>query len=465
MKKFLSLILLICSLLFIVACGNNVEITDIQETKFIEADNKYEVVDSFKVDDGNCYYFYYLGTVDYVPLNLHDSSGIYFNGAEPELKFKLTTTDVEKSEENIKTTFEDSVSLKNSTYYKGSVSSSIIPFIEAKMEAGIILDATSSIKSTLSQSLTKSVSQQHTFEQELTYKMSKKDPSGYYFYTPVASIKFYEVIVYNPETKEIEYMTTYNEVGKALPGLFYSPTSTLDYFDFDIEFDEEKLPEFTTPKRNVNTKITLNLDANGGSCTQATWKGEIGSKYTGLPTPELDKYEFLGWSANGQIVDENSQVMSDANLVAQWKILTKKDYSVNKKFEFSKISKLNPLFLLTNSHDGDVEGQQVNLSRDFDLQALAQEGYKLKITATYNAKFADPFWADRAHYKIQFKSGSSGICTLSDYVTSDSYVSKTNISNLIELSKLNGSFSFIISTENINEITIKDMVISLEFIK
>ena len=57
------------------------------------------------------------------------------------------------------------------------------------------------------------------------------------------------------------------------------------------------------------------------------------------------------------------------------------------------------------------------------------------------------------------------IATFSENVNSSSYVSKRNISSLIHLDSVTGSLNMEISTKNVFDVTITNMVIKIDFIK
>ena len=70
------------------------------------------------------------------------------------------------------------------------------------------------------------------------------------------------------------------------------------------------------------TRLTVTLDANGGTVSPATIRVSTGQPYGQLPIPTKDGYSFLGWKINGQgeYITEQTIVTqtTDHTLVAQW---------------------------------------------------------------------------------------------------------------------------------------------------
>ncbi len=473
------ILVLILVLLFNMACNTSSsnssmtsitedkqQITHIKKSSFYEAPNKYQVIDSYLLDDGNYYYFYYLGAVDYVPLNLSNSEGVYFNGKNLELTFKLSKTNKEQSEKVLKNAIENSVSITNSTYQSTSLSADIYSMFEAKIEAGISQEVTRSISNTFTESYSEAVSKESTFEKTISYKMNENDAVGFYFYTAVASMKIYEVVIYNPTTEKIECISTYSELGAALPSLYYSPFSFIDYTNFNISFDESKLYPFTPPIATASSNITVAVDPNGTSCSIDSIACKIGSTYGELPIVEKTGYEFLGWFSNEKKIEPSSIVVSSNPLIARWKIITSGSFSSNQTVTVNSESKLNPFGLLVSGHNGKTQSAGLDIAGSFDFATLKAAGYKMRIILSYDAKQS---WNagglfGKLKYNFVFQSNNKNIITISDKVTDDSYVSKRNISEYIDLSQINGSLDYTISTENVRDLYIKNLQITIEFV-
>ena len=290
----------------------------INKSTFHESSQKYRLVDSYELGDGNYYYFYHLGTIDYIPLNLSDADGVYFGGNNLKLELKMSTIHKEQSIKDLQSAIQNSVSLTTDTYLKDSISASAFSTFEAKIEAGISNKATNSISNTFSESFSASIQNESKYEKNITYEMKPGDPVGFYFYTLVASMKVYEVVVYNPNTQTVEYMSTYNQLGAAIPGLFYSPFSFIDCSDYDITFDEHLIPSFDKPAKQVASRISVPLNANGGSCSLKTWEGQIGEVYGELPIPKRPGYVFDGWYAGGLKIEQDSPAIFSQSIDAKW---------------------------------------------------------------------------------------------------------------------------------------------------
>lgn len=434
-----------------------VEISRVSKSSFYETSNKYRVVDSYMTDDGNYYYFYYLGAVDYVPLNLSDSGGVYFDGGDLILEFTLSQTNRESSEKTLKNVVENSVDLKTTSYVKGSVGAKASIF-QANIEAGISNQATSNISNTFTESYSMAVSKESTFQKKITYKMNADDEVGFYFYTAVASMQMFEVVVYNPNTNTIEYMSTYSQVGAALPGLYYSPFSFLDYSDFEIEFDESKLPAFETPTKKVSSVVTVAVDAGGASCGVSSLDLKIGNAYGVLPEAQRNGYVFKGWYCDGQKIEADSLVVSATPIVAKWEIVTSGTFSF---FSDSKVK--------FNRHStSSTVSKSLDMANVFDIAALKKAGYKMRIVLDYKVSHYDPGFPSNPElrYNFIFKSNNKNISTISDTsFTTSSYEKKTTCSNDIDLSQVSGSINFELTTNNLWYCYIRDLLVTVEFVK
>lgn len=435
----------------------------IEKSTFYEANDKYQVVDSYVLDDGNYYYFYFLGTIDYVPLNLSTSEGVYFNGNAMELSFSLSKTDSTTSEKTITNAIQNSVSLTTSTYVKGSVDADF-GLYKSKIEAGIQCNATTGITKTATESFKEAVSRETTFEQSITYKMSQNDPVGFYFYTPIASMKVYEVVVYNPNTCKVEHMSTYSQYGAAMPGLFYSRFSFLDSIDCEITFDENKIPNFEKPTTMIDSRVTASVDANGGSCGVKSLDLNIGQPYGALPVPERHGYIFKGWKTNGASINEKTIVASGSTIVADWELRTSFSFGTEGTISVDSTSKLNPFGFLVPEMSGETRSEGVDIATYFDFDTLKAQGYKMRIVLDYDAKHGLlALWGLK--YKFNFKSNGQNVIEISDGVDSSSYVRKHNCSEYISLDKINGSLDFTVSTENVITLDVKNLSITVEFTK
>ena len=110
---------------------------------------KYQPTDSFELMDGNYYYIFYLGIIDWVPLNPASASGFYYSGKEKTSHtFSLERFVETETVDTLRTALETGVSLSTKTYVKDSVGVKA-GTLEAKVEAGIENSMTTSVKETL----------------------------------------------------------------------------------------------------------------------------------------------------------------------------------------------------------------------------------------------------------------------------------------------------------------------------
>ena len=481
-KKIVALLLVLATVFCITACdiasllegldkeqgedeGNeNININLIKGSTFSEARDKYRVVDSYILDDGNYYYFYNLGTIDYVPLNTYNAEGVYFNGSAVTLEFKMTTINKGESIREIKSAIDSSVSLSTETYAKGEISADIFSAFEAKVESGIINKNTNTVSSTCSDSFSMSISNETLYEQTITYKMDRDDPVGFYFYTPVASVRVYEVVVYNPNTGKVEHMSTYNQFGAAIPGLYYSPNSFVDFGDYDIEFDENLIPSFDTPTQTATSDITVPINANGASCEVSSWSGKIGEKYGTLPNVSMLGYNFLGWYADGIRITEDSVAIAAKSIDAYWELKTKVTYRTSGSISVNAGHKLNPFGLIIVGTTGEESASFDKILNEFDLATLKDEGYRMRIILEYDVK-RSKLAAFGLEYDINLTSGSNSIAKFHESINNSSFVSKRNYSDYIDLSRVTGSLNMELSTKNVFDVTVQNLRVTVEFVK
>lgn len=427
----------------------NTLINTIGKSTFYESNNKYNAVDSYIMDDGNYYYFYYLGAIDFVPLNLSTAKGVYFNGSNLSLEFSFSSTNIEQEQRTLKNTIENSIELTTKTYKEVSISHTTRSSFEAKINKGIENNATTTISNTYEESYTIAISNETTFEKNVTYTMSKDDPVGYYFYTSVASAKIYEIVVYNPEEKAVKFMSSYAQFGMALPGLFYSPFSFLDYSSFEVAFDETLITNFETPTTTVSNKALISLDSNGGECEVSSLDGRIGETYGALPTPIKPGYIFDGWMCNNEKVTSDSIITTTNTLIAKWNIILSGLVEINESFNMDTLSDIQVGIPLTNL---------------FDFATLKDEGYKMRITLKYSVK-RSTLAINGANYKFTFTSNGKNIVIFNNFIDLTNYVQKTEYSDYVPLTNVDGNLYFSPSTTNVFMVYIKDLKITIDFAK
>ncbi|MBR2650287.1 MAG: InlB B-repeat-containing protein [Clostridia bacterium] len=444
--------------------NDNDMLTCVEQSNFTKSSNSYRVKDSFSLEGGSDYYIFELGVVDYVPMNISNPEGVYFDGKDMTLEFNYKETNYEESARLIENSIETSVELTTATYVEGSVSGPLSELLEAGLTVGVENSVTSGISTTFTESFYNAVSKETTFEKNVTYKMSRKDPKGYYFYVPVASMKVYEVVVYNPDSKNVEYMFTYSQFGEALPGLYYSPTSFLDMAQYNISFDEHKIPILTPPSKVVERDVTVALDPQGASCDVNELQLEIGSTYGELPELEKKGYTFAGWECNGALVNSESMVISSKPLVAKWDIITTCTRYINETIEVSSTNKLNPLYIFVTGSNGESSSNSTGLMDIFDFEQLKKDGYKLRIVFESDVKHG-VLAIKGLKYNVLFTSNGSTFETLSDGIKSTDYITRSMVSDLISLNNINGNINFTVTTENVVSLYMKNIKIKFEFVK
>ena len=445
----------------------NPDITVVQQSTFTPQSSPYSLKDSFALDNGRAYYIFELGMIDYVPMNVEGADGVLFNGTETELTFHYSETKKAESSNLIENTLENSIELETKTYSKATVEAPFATVCKGGLEFGIENTVTTGITNTYHTSFYNSVSNESTFEKTLNYRMSKDDPTGYYFYTPIASMKVFEVVVYNSNEEKIEYMFSYSQFSKALPGLYYSSTGFIDYSGFNITFDEEKLPEFTPPTKVIDSNITVNVEPNGAECNTSELSYTVGEKYGTLPEVKKNGHELISWTCDGREISSDSLVISESPIVANWKLKTTGLIEYKGEISVSSTNKISPLHWFVEGDNGESGYKDTNIYADFDMETLKKEGYKMNIRLECDVKHA---WlanlSKGLQYKVTLMSNSGdAIYTFSDGFHSDSYIHRKLLANSISLNNVNGNITFNVSTENINNLYIKNIKFYVEFVK
>lgn len=442
----------------------NPAVTVVQQSTFTPQNSLYSLKDSFALDNGRAYYIFELGTIDYVPMNIEGADGVLFNGAETEMTFHYSETKKEESSRLIENTLETSIELETKTYSKATVEAPLASICKGGLEFGIENTVTTGITNTYHTSFYNSVSNESTFEKTLNYRMSKNDPKGYYFYTPIASMNVYEVVVYNLNEEKIEYMFSYSQFSKALPGLYYSKTGFIDYSGFEITFEEERLPELTPPIKVLDSSITVSIESNGADCNTTELNYTVGEKYGTLPEVNKTGYELISWTCDGREVSSDSLVISQSPLVANWKLRTKASITIPDTLEVSSVYKFSPLHYFVPGENGETSGNPMDINEQFDFAELKKEGYKLIITVETKVKH-DALALFGLKYKLSFRSNGNTFYTFTDNFDSSKYISRKLVSPTISLDNINGEVDFTLSTENYFTLYMKNPKITFEFIK
>lgn len=426
---------------------------------------KYKPQDSFELANGNYYYVYYLGMVDCVPIDLSntENNSVFFDGtASITIELSLKEAVVDSSVKELKAIANSSVELKTSNYVKGSVSAGVAEMFTAQLEAGITSENSVSTTNTIEESVQMAVEQEKSFEKAVRYNLDVKESKrGYYLYTSVASMKLYEMVVYNPTLQKIEYMTSYCEIGKAVPGLIYSPTTFFDYGDYEITFEEEKIEDFERPDVKLDDEYEITLNADGGviESGETTKNVKLSLAYGELPNPTRLGYNFAGWYLGNTKIEAGSIVSSNKELKARWDIKTSVVYTWN-----GTISLQDSFDLGLDIGNDKTNG--INLSEVLDFATLKSQNYRMKITFNYKAQTMD-FWLTKiSKYKIGIKANGSEVYTFNCQINDDGNTySKTEISPLLSIGNNPGTMQINFSTENIKTIYLSQMTMKIEFVK
>ncbi len=429
-------------------------------------EEKYHPVDSFELMDGNYYYIYYLGIIDWVPLASDGASGFYYDGkVKSKHTFSFSSFSSEEVVDTLRSAVETGVSLTTKTYIKDSVGATAGIF-EAKVESGIENSMTTSVKETLEHSVKNASLFQQTVDETHDYELTPGvNAAGYYLYTTVASMKVYESVVYDPASETILYMNSFGVLGQGLSGLVYSETSFFEPDDLSLTFEEEKLDAFEKPRKKLESQ-TVALDANGGSCELTSVEVAVGRPYPALPVPTRKNYVFDGWYVGDRKIEGGTEAVSLQTITAHWKPRTEQTIFLQGAVTLDTLAFTNVPNTTVNSI--------FNLTDYFDFAALREENYRLYITIECDLKAETGISSSTRVCRFQFTSGEDELFEL-EAVLSSSQTSYKHVTlysegtaggqNGIPFSRLQGQLKMKIYTNNVADITVKDVSVKIRFEK
>ena len=454
---FKRLVLLLLSLIVALCCfgcSNNDTFTSNGKTihtRFKAQSNsnseKYKIADSFKTTDGKYYYLYDIGFVEAMPISLDESNGIYYSGGNTSISFTMVKGTEDTINKTVTSLCSNSVTVKNTASISGELGSKYAK-VKAAIETQCINEISQSFESSVSQASTASseFSQtlEHTFE-------DGKDPIGFYCYTSLASVQIYELVVYNPETEEIESTVPYAIVGKSFPGLIFSETSFFDCMDDTIDFDVKKIKKFPQPDKVLSNKVTIDFDLNGGSGDINSKEYKLGNTYGELPVPQKLGYNFNYWTLDGKKINADDFVSVSGTLVADWSLKTSRTYTCK------KMSAQNAF---GTSQGMDTTTIDIPLHEYFDLSALKKEGYQIKFTIKYSVKIGLTNIGE-LKYKFWLTTGGNTIYTYNDKISN-----KTDRALYSDpMTTYEGVVVMNLYTDNIQPVEMTNMEILVEFVK
>ena len=145
----------------------------------------------------------------------------------------------------------------------------------------------------------------------------------------------------------------------------------------------------------VDEKVIVKFDSNGGSTAPADRELIKGSKLGSVSTPTKDTYQFLGWFSSFDLYDANTAVYGDITLVAKWKSLTAAN-TVNVTFnapgavppqtivEVAVGNALGPLFPMNPRKEGyKFEGWE---AEDVEFSKTSVVTEPITVTPTWSEK-------------------------------------------------------------------------------
>ena len=467
MRKTLSLLLAILTLVSITGCipvegtGNNQK----EENKYLihkifnafsrEESEKYEIVDSFRTDDGRYYYLYDVGFIDAAPISIDNSAGVYYSGGNTELSFTMTKTTEESITKTITSIASNTISETNSTTVSGEFGVGYKDVINAKVGAAITNECTSSLTQTFEDSVSKTKTETVEFSQTITHSFkSDEDQIGFYCYTSLASVQLYELIVYNSTTKEVESAIPYTIVGKAFPGLIYSQTSFFNCATNKIEFDLDKIRKFPRPDALLSDKVKVSFNSSGTSEVIGDREYRIGDTYGELPVLDnIHGYKFNGWRLNGEKVTSDTIITESHTLIADWSLLTNATYTC---------SRMDSQNAFATSKDMDTCTVEISLHQKFDISELKKQGYAMRLTITYDADRLVAIRLGKVEYDYWFVSSGRTIYSVSDELGTKATSRTWQSGNIIDY---DGTIFMKLYTPDDKGIKLTNIKITVEFVK
>ena len=258
MKKYIAWFLLICTLITFVSCdkkeAESVNIVPNPIPRYTVSKSKYQNVLHTSLGDDECYYyFYYLGSVNRVPLQ--DDVDVYqYSGNPYEKEFSTTVS--------VSNTISQIVSYATEIYTEYGTHADVAGTltgnaVNAAIEFGVSKSATEGLKISKAQSFEKAVTYSVENTDTTRFAFEKDTPLGYYRYMLFGDIDVYGVLI-KDRTSGKYYTSTYEVIGSQYYDLDYSQNSKFDdnetnKLSFDIQnINVDNLP---IPTNYVSTKV------------------------------------------------------------------------------------------------------------------------------------------------------------------------------------------------------------------
>lgn len=291
MKKIVSSVSFVSTVLalfFITACGSSVPNNEnmfVAPTRYnIEAsENPYDDIISFK-DDSFYYYLFYLGDIQYVPLQ--ENINVYkYDGRDYEFSIttkKSTSSSIEKQVTNVIEHCTDWMSSWSSSL-ENKVSASIGvgklgASISANLEVGYSDSIETSKKITASESFTEAEEYTEEYSETFKFAFNNSFDYGYYRYILMGELSVYGVVIYDFKN-DIYGLTNYS----VLSACYF----TFDYCESSAKFDNDNynvLP-FVFDEQYIKNLPMPNYSIYEGSLSEDS--GETGTG--NLPSEDLSK--------------------------------------------------------------------------------------------------------------------------------------------------------------------------------
>ena len=228
-----------------------------------------------------------------------------------------------------------------------------------------------------------------------------QNPTEGYKHTPGANCGLYGTITSSHTLKHV-WGGVYNLDGTKAPGsstvcddypnsTSYSLRGTFNntvifddipegyyFFSISAEDSDGYKKELIHNKFTVGNPIknyTVNLDANGGTCSASSITVQENGTYSGLPTPSKQGYAFIGWSTkDNKYVDNGTSIAQNADhtLIAVWE---KSEITVTFDANGGTVSPSSMIFKISGTYN--------------NLPVPIKEGYVFNGWYTENGEKAD----------------------------------------------------------------------------
>lgn len=450
MKKITAVLITTLLLFTIISCGSRVKQEDFLIVK--ESNDKYELKDSFKMDDYNVF-VYNLGTVKNVPINTQNSYLFHYEQEETN-KYELRFTEIDDSDvyRDLETITNGLVNLDYS-----ALGYDILTNEQEKVEAGInsliYNNLSNSLKKTQKENIDLAISklQQANLSKEFWFR-PRKNKEGYYLYTNAMDLDLYGYAAYNKQTNKIETAGVYPYVETIKTKVLYTEKKNYGLGLNKIMFDLKEIDVSSTPTTNIQTtvNVTLNQTLYGDTVVQ---EYKIWDTYKNIPDYDNDiKYLIHeGWA------NEYGEVITKDNIINIYEDHTLEIIMNHLKYYERAYNGFH--ISVTNTKRDIV----VNIKDFLDLDYFKEEGYDIRIRFNFSLAMANPIGIE-ANLNVGIYTGKKSLYARTVKANSTTPF-LTNVTYFGSANSLENDIIVKLDTKNAIGLHIDALLIEVNFIK